>query len=56
MSERASRISGSDGSVRLTLRALPLAQGTEPLAVRASCYVREEEVPVSFALANIPLR
>lgn len=56
MSERASRITGSDGSVRLTLRALPLAQGAEARAVRASCYAREEELPISFVLTGIPLR
>ena len=56
MTERASRISGADGSVRLTLRALPLAQGAEPRAVRASCYAREDEIPVSFVVTGIPLR
>lgn len=56
MTERASRITGADGSVRLTLRVLPLPSGAEPAAIRASCYAREEEIPVSFLVTNIPLR
>lgn len=56
MFELSSRIAGADGTVRMTVRAASLAPGAEPKAVRVTCFAREEEVPVSFVLAGIPLR
>lgn len=56
MTERTSRITSADGSVRMTLRAPPLAAGVTPAAVRVSAFGREEDVAVGFTLGSIPLR
>lgn len=56
MFELSSRIAGADGTVRMTVRAVALAAGATPQAVRVACFAREEETPATFVLNGIPLR
>jgi hypothetical protein len=54
--ELGSRVAGSDGVLRLTVRAPGLDGSSPPEAVRVFWWTREDDFAVPFRLENIPLR
>ena len=54
--DMSTRIQGSDGTLRMTVRALGLSSAAAPKAVRVGWMTAEDEAPVTFTLANVPLR
>ena len=56
MWEFSSRMTGSDGVVRMLLRAPGMPTEGVLKSLRVSWTTREEEIPVEFVLKDVPLR
>ena len=56
MIESSTRMSGSDGVVKMTFRTIGAASAGPWKSLRISWTTKEEEIPVRFTLRDVPLR